>query len=158
LLAEVLRPGNASYRAGLFGVLRRIVRLLRARFPRVRILFRADSGFGNAQVLAFCDKHRVKYVLGLSGNKRLHVLSTPVQMDCAIKHTLTGDDTPEYGEFEYKAGTWPHKRRVIVKCEVTQGKLNPRYVVTNLTGTPEAMYGLYCAPAPTAVGGERGDR
>ena len=149
LVAEVLRPGNASYRVGLFGVLKRIVRLLRARFPRVRIKFRADSGFGNAEVLELCVKHDLKYVVGLSGNKRLHALSTPVQMDCAIKHTLTGDDTPEYGELEYKAGTWPHKRRVIVKCEVTQDKLNPRYVVTNLRGKPEAMYGFYC---------ERGDR
>ena len=149
LVAEVLRPGNASYRAGLFGVLRRIVRLLRARFPRVRILFRADSGFGNGEVLAFCDKRALKYELGLPGNARLRVLSTPVQMDCAIKHTQMGDDTPEYGDFEYKAGSWPHKRRVVVKCEVTQGKLNPRYVVTNLTGKPEAIYRSYC---------ERGDR
>jgi len=149
LVAEVLRPGNASYRVGLSSVLRRIVRLLRARFPGASILFRADSGFGNAEVLAFCQKHGLKYVLGLSGNARLTALSTPVQMDCAIKHWQMADDTPEYGEFEYKASTWPHKRRVVVKCEVTQGKLNPRYVVTNLAGKPKAIYRLYCA---------RGDR
>ncbi len=149
LVAEILRPGNASYRVGLFSVLRRIVCLLRERFPLVSIILRADSGFGHADVIAFCEERGLGYVLGLAGNRRLHALSTAVQMDCAIKHSLMEDDTPEYGDFEYKAGTWPHRRRVVVKCEVTLGKLNPRYVVTNLAGRPKAIYRLYCA---------RGDR
>lgn len=42
--------------------------------------------------------------------------------------------------------------RVIVKAEVTQGKLNPRFTVTDLAAekgwTPPAVYGCYC---------ERGD-
>lgn len=145
LVAEVLRPGNASYQVGLFSTLRRIVRLLRERFSQVRIILRTDSGFGNAEVLKFCGKHGLGYVLGLKGNNRVHALSTAVQMDSAIKHTLMGDDTPEYGEVAYKAGSWPHRERVVVKCEVTQDKLNPRYVVTNLPGSPKAIYRLYCA-------------
>lgn len=149
LAASVLRPGCASYKVGLFGTLRRVVRLLRQRFAHLRIILRADSGFGNAEVLAFCEKHDLRYVVGLGGNPRLWTLSTPIQMDTAIKHSLLGDERFEYGEFDYKAGPWPRKRRVVVKAEVTMDRVNPRYVVTDLPGKPEAIYKYYCA---------RGDR
>jgi hypothetical protein len=149
LLGALLRPGNASYRTGLFGMLRLAIRILRARFPGVRITLRADAGFGYGDVLAFCERHGLLYAIGISVNKRLTTLSTPIQMDCAIKHGWEGDGCREYGEFEYKAKSWSHARRVVVKVEVTQGKLNPRFVVTNLQRTPARLYAFYC---------ERGDR
>src|SRR5205823_11766953 len=62
LLASLLRAGNACYRDGLFGLLRRAVRLLRARFPALSILLRADAGFGYADVLAFCEGAGLDYV------------------------------------------------------------------------------------------------
>jgi hypothetical protein len=150
LMASLLRPGNASYRTGLFGLLRRAVGILRARFPQLRIILRADAGFGYYDVLAFCEAHDVRYVLGLRANSRLAVLSTPVQMRAAVRHGKygfdgwTGDDSRLFDEFRYEAGSWPHARRVIAKLEVTQGKLNPRYVVTDLVGTPEQVYDYYC--------------
>jgi hypothetical protein len=82
--------------------------------------------------------------LGLSHNKRLAVLSTPVQMDACLKYQWEGEGCREYGEFGYKAGKWPHLRRVVVKVEITQGALNPRYVVTNLRDTPQQLYHFYC--------------
>ena len=90
LLASLLRPGNAGYRRGLFGLLRRAVRLLRSRFPRVKIVLRTDARFGYADVLAFCEAQRIEYVLGLARNKRLTVLSTPVQMDACLKYRWAG--------------------------------------------------------------------
>jgi hypothetical protein len=42
------------------------------------------------------------------------------------------DDHRQYGRFSYKAGSWPHHRDTIIKVAMTRGKLNPRYVVTNL--------------------------
>ena len=153
---SLLRPGKASYEDGLFGVLRRLTGLLRARFPGVRVILRADSGFGNAKVLAFCHAHKLSYVLCVAGNRRLHALSTAVQMDSAVKHTSRFCDTPEYAQVRYKAGTWAKRERVVVKVEVTvdklhpsKPKLNPRYIVTDLQGGPQAVYAFYCA---------RGDR
>ena len=75
-------------------------------------------------------------------------------VDAALKYTFQRPKPPavcrEFGEFDYKAGTWPHKRRVIVKAEITRGELNPRFVVTDLgDGMPEERYAFYCA---------RGDR
>src|SRR3981081_3338011 len=51
-----------------------------------------------------------------------------------------------FTEFEYKAASWDHKRRVIAKAEHTEKGSNPRYVVSNLAGEPQALYDeLYCA-------------
>lgn len=144
LLGGLLRPGNASYRTGLFWMLRTAIGLIRNRFPDVKIILRADAGFGFHDLLAFCEKYVVQYVLGLATNKRLATLSTPVQMDACLKYRIAGNGCREYGEFEYKAGKWPHKRRVIIKAEITRGELNPRYVVTDLPDEQEAAYKFYC--------------
>ena len=59
--------------------------------------------------------------------------------------------TRRYGEFAYRARSWPHARRLIVKAEVTthfgrKPKDNPRFVVTNLKTTPRHIYEVsYCA-------------
>jgi hypothetical protein len=151
LISALLRPGNAGATKGLRSVLHTIVQLLRQRLPGVRIILRADSGFGVASVIRSCHRMGIDFVLGLPTNKSLQRLSTPVQMDAAIKYRWEGDGCREFGEFLYAAGTWgKREERVVVKAEITQGKLNPRYVVTNrMDLTTEAVYEWYC---------ERGDR
>lgn len=151
LIGALLRPGNSGAAKGLRSVLHTIVKLLRRRLPGVRIILRGDSGFGIANVINSCHRMGIDFVLGLSSNKTLQRLSTPVQMDACIKYRWEGDGCKEYGEFLYAAGTWDKKKeRVVVKAEVTKGKLNPRYVVTNrMDLTTEGVYDWYC---------ERGDR
>jgi hypothetical protein len=149
LLAAVLRPGKASWRTGLFGLLRRAIAMLRERLPGVKIILRADAGFGHGELIDFCETHKIDYVLGLRSNRRLATLSTSVQIWAALKRKWAGDGCREYGEFHYKAGPWPHARRVLVKAEITRGELNPRYLVTSLRWKPEKVYLFYC---------ERGDR
>jgi hypothetical protein len=145
LLGSMLRPGNASYKRGLFGMLRRAVRLLRVRLPDVKIVLRADAGFGYYDVLHFCERHGVDYVLGLKTNRRLAVLSTPVQMEACSYFRSKGNDYRIFAEFAYKAGSWKNLQRVLVKSEITLGKLNTRFVVTNLTQFPAEIYQFYCA-------------
>jgi len=151
LISALLRPGNSGATKGLRSVLHTIVKLLRRRLPGVRIILRADSGFGVASVIRSCHRMGIDFVLGLPSNKSLQRLSTPVQMDAALKYRWEGDGCKEFGEFFYAAGTWGKKEeRVVVKAEITKGKLNPRYVVTNrMDLTTEGVYDWYC---------ERGDR
>ena len=145
LLCSLLRPGKACATKGLFGVVRRVVELLRARFPAVRITLRGDSGFGICEVIGFCEEIGIEFVLGLRGNSRLHTLSTPTQMDACLKYKWEGNGCREYGELRYKAGSWKKQQRVVIKAEITRGELNPRFVVTSLTNkTPEELYEFYC--------------
>jgi hypothetical protein len=134
----------------LAAVLRGLVQRLRVRCPAAQLVLRGDSGFGIAEVLKLCDRLAIAYVLGVARNSILQELGTPVQMDAALKYQWAGDGCREFGEFSYGARTWTQKCRVIIKAEITQHALNPRYVVTSLTAeSPEAVYARYCA---------RGDR
>ena len=71
LLAAKLRPSNIDASSGAVEELARIVAQLRARWPRVRILLRADSGFAREALMAWCENNRVDFLFGLAGNKRL---------------------------------------------------------------------------------------
>jgi hypothetical protein len=153
ILGSLLRPGNAGATKGLQGMLRMAVKLLRERLPSVEIVLRADSAFGVREVIDLCDDAGIDFVLGLKGNTVLHSLSAPVQMDACLKYRLKGNGCREYGDFEYAAGSWRGKRRVVIKAEITQGELNPRFVVTSLGDlTCEDVYEFYCVPKAFGTG------
>ena len=71
LLAAKLRRSNIEASAGAVEEVERIVTHIRTRWPRVRILLRADSGFAREALMAWCEKNRVDYVFGLARNDRL---------------------------------------------------------------------------------------
>src|SRR6266853_2769143 len=71
LLCARLRPSNQDASAGSLPEVQRIVAQIRARWPQVRIVLRADSGFCREELLAWCETHGVHYVLGLARNPRL---------------------------------------------------------------------------------------
>src|SRR5690349_25020591 len=71
LLAAKLRCSNIDGAAGAGAEVARIIGQIRARWPRVRILLRADSGFCREDLMAWCEANRVDYVFGLARNPRL---------------------------------------------------------------------------------------
>src|SRR5437764_305000 len=71
LLAAKLRRSNIDGAAGSVEELTRIVGQIRRKWPRVRILLRADSGFCREDLMAWCEQNRVDYLFGLARNKRL---------------------------------------------------------------------------------------
>ncbi|HXQ67299.1 MAG TPA: IS1380 family transposase, partial [Alphaproteobacteria bacterium] len=71
LLAAKLRPANIDGAAGAAEEMARIVARMRARWPEVRIVLRADSGFAREALMAWCEDNRVDYLFGLARNARL---------------------------------------------------------------------------------------
>ena len=71
LLAAKLRRSNIDASAGAVEEMARIVAQIRRRWPRVRILLRADSGFAREALMAWCEANRVDFVFGLARNERL---------------------------------------------------------------------------------------
>jgi Transposase DDE domain group 1 len=71
LLAAKLRRSNIDASAGAVEEIARIVAQIRAYWPRVEILLRADSGFARAALMSWCEAHRVDDVFGLARNERL---------------------------------------------------------------------------------------
>jgi len=72
LLAAKLRPANIDASAGSIEEVARIVAQIRRRWPQVRILLRADSGFARDALMAWCENNGVDFLIGLAKNARLN--------------------------------------------------------------------------------------
>jgi Transposase DDE domain group 1 len=148
LVGIVLRPGTAAAGRGAIGRLRWLRRALRRAFPRATLRVRLDGGFAGPRLLACLDRAGVEYLVGLPGNPRLDKRIRRLLGRARVLFRTTGQPTALFGETRYAAKSWCRKRRVIMKAEVVQypGRAprdNPRFVVTNLTLTPEAVYAVY---------------
>jgi hypothetical protein len=151
LCAAMLRPGNAPASLGALGLLRRLVPLLHAAFPRARVRVRLDGGFATPEIFDFLDTDRLEYVVGMAKNSVLKTAAEPAMVAARAEHALTGQTAHVYTETIYQAQTWTQPRRVIIKAEVVQHpgrepRDNPRFVVTNLRQPSQWLYeSVYCA-------------
>ncbi len=144
LLAAKLRRSNIDAAAGSVEEMTRIIARIRARWPRVRILLRADSGFCRETLMAWCEANRVDYVFGLAGNDRL-VAEIGAEMAAARKEAeASGKPARRFRDFHWSTrDSWSRTRRVVGKAEWTQGEANPRFVVTSLPTAEAAAQSLY---------------
>lgn len=141
-----LRPAKIDAAKHAGAILKLLVQAIRARFPETRIVFRGDSGFCRRRILSWCESSGVGYIVGLAKNARLKRLADDLVAKARDRFEASGEKQRLFGEFRYAAGSWKQDRRVIAKAEHTEGGANPRFVVTNLEGRPQALYDrLYCA-------------
>lgn len=150
LLAAKLRRSNIDGAAGAREEVERIVAQIRRRWPRVRILLRADSGFCREELMAWCEGHRVDYLFGLARNARLVGQIERELAEAAEESSRTGRAARRFRDFRWSTlGSWSRRRRVVAKAEVTQGDTNPRFVVTSLrpaeAETRHLYEKIYCA-------------
>ena len=150
LFAAVLRSGNSSDKRGAVGVLRRIIALLREAFPKATIRVRLDAGFAGPDIYDYLEEEGVEFVVGMPKNAVLERRAKRALGTASRLSRESGQTEHIYTETRYAARSWPHKRRVIIKAEVTrhpgrEPKKNPRFVVTNLDQTPRWIYEkIYC--------------
>jgi len=71
LLAAKQRCANIDASAGAVEEAARIVAQIRARWPEVRIVLRADSGFAREALMGWCELNDVDFLFGLAKNERL---------------------------------------------------------------------------------------
>ena len=150
LLAAKLRSASVDAAAGTVEELSRIVAQIRRRWPYVRILVRADSGFARDELMAWCEANRVDYLLGVQKNPRLVAEIEGELARAEAKSRASGKPARYYRDFRWRTRTtWSRTRRVIAKAEFTGGEANPRFVVTSLKRAkfpPKYVYEkLYCA-------------
>ncbi|MBV8264211.1 MAG: IS1380 family transposase [Candidatus Eremiobacteraeota bacterium] len=145
LLAAKLRPANIDAAAGVVEEVARIIAQIRSRWPKTRILLRADSGFAREELMAWCEANRVDYLFGLARNQRL-VAQIAAELTAAeAEAKRTGKPAARrFKDFRWSTlESWSCKRRVVAKAEWTQGGANPRFVVTSLTRNEVAAQHLY---------------
>src|SRR5262245_21245987 len=102
LLAAKLRRADIDASAGSVEEVARIVAHIRSRWPRVRIVVRADSGFAREELMAWCEANGVHFVLGLAKNDRL-IAEIRSELDrAAAKSRRTGKPARLFKDFTWE--------------------------------------------------------
>jgi hypothetical protein len=124
LLAARLRPGDVDATAGAIAVLEKLVTRIRARWPKVKILFRADGAFSEEGLLAWCESRNVEYVIGLASNPRLLAELQQEQREVASASEASGESERTYRDLQYRTlESWSRTRRVVAKVEHLPGEV-----------------------------------
>ena len=113
------RRANIGGAKHSWAILALLVKRLRAAWPKVRIVYRGDSGFCRWKLQRWCERHGVDYIVGLAKNDRLNVLTGEHREAAATEVAKTGDKVRRFVELTYGARTWDRPRRVIGKIEHT---------------------------------------
>lgn len=146
MLACVLRPSDRDPASVASALIKRLLVPLRRAWPKTRIIVRGDSGFCRPQVLRRLESWGVHYIFGLQKNSRLAQQVDLAELALADEFASKKTKQRMFGEFDYAARSWEKNRRVIARLEHGQQGANPRYVVTDLPGSPKTLYERrYCA-------------
>ena len=156
-VTALLRPGKRPGGHEIRAFLRRLVGAIRANWPKVEILLRADSHYAGPEVFDWCRENRVDWVLGLAPNAALrrHVEALEKATAERVK-ACPGEGSgavPDRGklrrftQFYDAAQSWPRVERIIARVEVGPEGSDTRFIVTNLEGgRAKHLYErLYCA-------------
>jgi hypothetical protein len=100
--------------------------------------------------MAWCESNGVDFLFGLAKNARLN---TEIETELAAaqeQNQRTSKPARRFKDFTWRTlKSWSRERRVVAKAEWTEGKANPRFVVTSLASEQhEARHlyeKLYCA-------------
>jgi len=120
-LAAKLRRANIDAAAGSVEEVARIVAHIRRRWPLVRILVRADSGFAREELMAWCEANGVHFLFGLAKNDRL-IAEIKTELDqAAVQSRRTGKPARRFKDFRWTTrSSWSRRRRVVAKAEWTK--------------------------------------
>jgi Transposase DDE domain group 1 len=144
LLAAKLRRSNIDASAGAVEEVARIVAQIRVRWPRVRILLRADAGFAREGLMRWCELNGVDYLFGLARNARLTAAITAELEAARHRSERTGRPARRFKDFTWSTlDSWSRERRVVAKAEWTGGGANPRFLVTSLSRAEHQARHLY---------------
>ena len=118
LLVAKLRKADIDASAGAADEVARVIGQIRACWPNVRIILRADSGFAREELMAWCEANGVDYLFGLARNERL---SAEIDADLAAageESLASGKSARRFKDFTYRTlKSWSRERRVIGKAE-----------------------------------------
>lgn len=143
LLTSLLRQGRASDADGLIPQLRRLLPRLRRTFVWAPIRLRADAGFSKPELYDFLEVEGVEYLLGIPHYQVLQPYTRPIIERARRRFERTGRRVRLHSSFYHRAQTWPRRRRILVKVEISVDGVNVRCVITNRKGQACDLFRIY---------------
>jgi hypothetical protein len=148
-VTALLRPGKRPNGVEIRGFVRRLVGAIRAHWPKVEILLRADSHYAAPEVFDWCRANRVDWVFGLAPNAALlrHVAALEKSTAERFKAAPARGKRRRFLQFYDAAASWRRVERIIARVEVGAEGTDTRFIVTNLEAgrAKHLCERLYCA-------------
>ncbi len=147
LLKAELRDGRQYCSKGSGECMTLLMKKFREKYPSVGLYLRGDSGFASPELYEACEEHDCKYAIRYKENKKIRefAASEDEALTRATKDNVVAYAV-EYGEFMYRASTWPHSRRAVFMIEKPYGQFVHMYtfVVTTMEMSPDKVIQFYC--------------
>ena len=147
LIKIQLRDGTQYSCTGVVDFLQLILDEYLNDYPTIQILLRGDSGFATPDLYKQCEENGTSYVIRLKENGILREKASHLvdELDEITRNNKV-DYAVVYGEFMYKAKSWPYERRVVCKVEKPENQMVYMYtfVVTNMDFSPGYLIKFYC--------------
>jgi len=147
-VAAMLRPAKRPSGKEAERFLRRLLRAIRAHWPKTKILLRADSHYCAPETLDFCRKNGLDFIFGVAPTTTLrkHVLALEAKMKALFETAPNAGKARRYKDFFDGAQSWSRVERIIARTEAGPDGVDTRFVVTNLDNkNPRHLYeGVYC--------------
>jgi hypothetical protein len=138
------RPGGKEIRA----FLRRLLRAIRANWPKTRILLRGDSHYCRPEVIDWCRANGHDFILGVAPTPTLRSHIGDLEASTKARFEAAPDDgkVRRFKEFYDGAKSWSRVERIVARVEVGAQGADTRFIVTNLKrGNARRLYeDVYC--------------
>src|ERR1700684_3736382 len=130
VLRPAKRPGGKEVRA----FLRRLLRAIRANWPKTEILLRADSHYCSPEVLDWCRANGLDYILGVAPTTTLrrHIGDLEASTKARFEDAPNNGKARRFKEFLDGAASWSRVERIIARVEAGAEGTDTRFIVTNL--------------------------
>lgn len=134
-ITAVLRPAKRPRGTEIRALLRRLLRAIRANWPKTEILLRGDSHYCCPEVLDWCRANGLHYILGVAPTTTLrrHVADLEASTTARFDAAPSAGKLRRFKEFYDGAASWSRVERIIARVEVGADGADTRFVVTNLT-------------------------
>jgi hypothetical protein len=147
-ITAVLRPAKRPGGKEIKVFLGRLLRAIRANWPKTQIMLRGDSHYCAPEVLDFCRANGLDYILGVASTTTLrrHVGDLEASVKARYEAAPNPGKARGFKEFYDGAASWSRVERVVARVEVGAEGPDTRFVVTNLKQrNPRTLYEeVYC--------------
>ncbi len=130
VLRPAKRPGGKEIRA----FLRRLLRAIRANWPKTEILVRGDSHYCCPEVIDFCRAKSLDFIFGVAPTPTLrrHILDLEAKAKASFAAAPKDGKVRRFREFLDCAASWSRVERIIARVEASADGPDTRFIVTNL--------------------------
>jgi hypothetical protein len=143
VLTTRLRPGNVHCSQNIPEELDRLVPILKKRFPKTQLRYRADAGSATPKIYTTLESLGLDYVMGIASNPVFKRKAERWLEKAKRKYARSKTPIRRFYSFRHRAKSWRKQRRIVVKIEANASGTNVRFLITNRAGRAEEIAAWY---------------